>query len=86
VWPSNYVDYYDWLGWVNRSAVESVNSFLKGFRSLGWYSGLENFMSILPLLLDAYNANLKRVDDAKLLVAIAAGIWTAAIRQGLLGG
>lgn len=84
--PSNSVDYYDALHWGNTSAVESVNSFLKGFRSLGWYSGLESFMVILPLLLDAYNASLKRVDDAKLCVAIAAGVWAAAIRRALLQG
>jgi hypothetical protein len=84
--PSNSVDYYDWLHWVNTSAVESVNSFLKGFRSLGWYSGLDNFMIILPLLLDAYDASLRRVNDAKLFVAIAAGVWTTAIRGVLLRG
>jgi hypothetical protein len=67
--PSNSADSYNCLCWVNTSAVESVNSFLKGFRSLGWYSGLDNFMVILPLLLDAYNANLRRVNDAKLFVA-----------------
>jgi hypothetical protein len=83
---SNFADSYDLLGRINTSAVESVNSFLKGFRSLGWYSGLDNFMVILPLLLDAYNANLKRVDDAKLFVAIAAGLWTTAIRGVLLRG
>jgi hypothetical protein len=84
--PSNSADSYDSLRWVNTSAVESVNSFLKGFRSLGWYSGLDNFMVILPLLFDAYNANLRRVDDAKLFVAIAAGLWTTAIRGILLRG
>jgi hypothetical protein len=84
--PSNSANSYDCLRWVNTSAVESVNSFLKGFRSLGWYSGLDNFMVILPLLLDAYNANLGRVNDAKLFVAIAAGLWNTAIRGILLRG
>lgn len=84
--PSNCVDYYDSLRWVNTSAVESVNSFLKSFRSLGWYSSLESFMVILPLLLDAYNSGLNRVDDAKLRVAIAAGAWAAAIARTLLQG
>jgi hypothetical protein len=84
--PSNSADSYESLHWVNTSAVESVNSFLKGFRSLGWYSGLENFIVILPLILDAYNANLRRVDDAKLFVAIAARVWSVGIRGLLLRG
>ncbi|GAQ90556.1 hypothetical protein KFL_006550060 [Klebsormidium nitens] len=82
--PSNSVDLYESLNWVNTSAVESVNSFLKGFRSLGWYSSLESFMVILPLLLGGYNAALRRVDDAKLCVAIAATCWTVGMRLALL--
>jgi hypothetical protein len=84
--PSNSADSYDSLCWVNTSAVESVNSFLKGFRSLGWYSGLESFMVILPLLLDAYKAGLKWVDDAKLGVEIAASMWSIAVCAVLLRG
>jgi hypothetical protein len=84
--PSNCPDNYDALHWVNTSAVESVNSFLKGFRSLGWYSGLESFMVILPLLLGGYNSSLRRVDDAKFSIAIAAAAWTAAISWRLLLG
>ena len=84
--PSNCPDSYDALHWVNTSAVESVNSFLKGFRSLGWYSGLESFMVVLPLLLGGYNQVLKRVDDEKLAVAIAAGKWTVGIPKRLLIG
>ncbi|GAQ88268.1 hypothetical protein KFL_004140040 [Klebsormidium nitens] len=82
--PSNCPDTYPFLHWVNTSAVESVNSFLKGFRSLGWYSGLESFMVILPLLLGGYNQTLKRVDDSKLAIAIAAAVWTAGVRTRLL--
>lgn len=84
--PSNSADLYDSLNWVNTSAVESVNSFLKGFRSLVWYSGLESFMVILPLLLGGYNAALRRVDEAKLCIAIAAGCWSVGVRHGLLLG
>lgn len=82
--PSNSTDSYDALHWVNTSAVESVNSFLKGFRSLGWYSGLENLMVILPLLLDGYNKTLRRVDDSKLAIAIAAAVWTIGFLNRLL--
>ena len=63
-----------------------MNSFLKGFRSLGWYSGLDNLMVILPLLLGGYNQALKRVDDAKLAIAIAAGLWAIGVRKRLLLG
>jgi hypothetical protein len=42
--------FYDELRWVNTSAVESVDSFLKRFRTLGWYSGLESFMVFLLIL------------------------------------
>jgi hypothetical protein len=84
--PSNCPDKYDVLNWVNTSAVESVNSFLKGFRSLGWYSGLESFMVILPLLLGGYNSSLKRVDNAKLSIAFAAAMWTVGIQRRLLLG
>jgi hypothetical protein len=84
--PSNSVESYEALNWVNTSAVESVNSFLKGFRSLGWYSGLESFMGIMPLLLGGYNTALRRVDDAKLCVAILATCWTVGMRVGLLRG
>ena len=84
--PSNCPDSYPSLHWVNTSAVESVNSFLKGFRSLGWYSGLESFMVILPLLLGGYNSSLKRVDDAKLSIALAAAVWTVGVRARLLQG
>ncbi|GAQ93077.1 hypothetical protein KFL_012860010, partial [Klebsormidium nitens] len=84
--PSNCPDSYPSLHWVNTSAVESVNSFLKGFRSLGWYSGLESFMGILPLLLGGYNSSLKRVDDAKLSIALAAAVWTVGVRARLLHG
>lgn len=82
--PSNSSDSYDALHWVNTSAVESVNSFLKGFRSLGWYSGLESLMVILPLLLGGYNQSLKRVDDSKLAIAIAVGVWSVRVRARLL--
>jgi hypothetical protein len=84
--PSNCPDSCDALHWINtsRSTVESINSFLKGFRSLGWYLGLESFMVILPLLLGGYNQTLKRVDDAKLAIAIAAGMWTVGVRAQLL--
>ncbi|GAQ85302.1 hypothetical protein KFL_002280170 [Klebsormidium nitens] len=84
--PSNCPDSYPSLHWVNTSAVESVNSFLKGFRSLGWYSGLESFMVILPLLLGGYNSALRRVDDAKLSIAIAVAVWTVGVRAQLLQG
>jgi hypothetical protein len=84
--PSNCPDTYPSLHWVNTSAVELVNSFLKGFRSLGWYSGLGSFMVILPLLLGGYNSSLKRVDDAKLSVAIAVAMWTVRIPKRLLLG
>ncbi|GAQ83542.1 hypothetical protein KFL_001520120 [Klebsormidium nitens] len=84
--PSNSADAYDALHWVNTSAVESVNSFLKGFRSLGWYSGLESLMVILPLLLGGFNTTLKRVDNAKRGIAIAAAAWSAAIARALLQG
>jgi hypothetical protein len=77
---------YDTLHWVNTSAVESVNSFLKGFWSLDWYSGLESFIVILPILLGGYNQTLKRVDDAKLSIAIAAAVWAAGIPKRLLLG
>jgi hypothetical protein len=66
--------------------VESVNSFLKGFRSLGWYSGLESFMVILPLLLGGYNSSSKRVNDAKLSIALAVAMWTVGIPKRLLLG
>jgi hypothetical protein len=49
-----------------------VNSFLKRFRTLGWYSGLESFMVFLPIFLSVYNVDLKRVDDVKLAVAVQA--------------
>jgi hypothetical protein len=83
--PSNSADSFDSLRWVNTSAIESVNSFLKGFRSLGWYSGLENLMVILPLLVDAY-AGLKRVDDGRLCIAIVASCWSVGVRHKLLLG
>ncbi|GAQ91906.1 hypothetical protein KFL_008790030, partial [Klebsormidium nitens] len=82
--PSNATDFYDELRWVNTSAVESVNSFLKRFRTLGWYSGLESFMIFLPILLSGYNVDLRRVDDAKLTVALPARLWSAAVRRLLL--
>jgi hypothetical protein len=82
--PSNCADNYDALYWVNTSAVELVNSFLKGFRSLGWYSGLERFMVVLPLLLGGYNQTLERVDDGKLAIAIGAGVWSVGVRARLL--
>ncbi|GAQ92640.1 hypothetical protein KFL_010800040 [Klebsormidium nitens] len=82
--PTNSPDSYSSLHWVNTSAVESVNSFLKGFRSLGWYSGLESLMVILPLLLGGYNSSLKRVDDGKLSIAIAVAVWTGGTRAWLL--
>jgi hypothetical protein len=43
-------------------------------------------MVILPLLLGGYNQTLKQVDDAKLAVAIAAGVWTVGVRKKLLLG
>ncbi|GAQ85448.1 hypothetical protein KFL_002360010, partial [Klebsormidium nitens] len=84
--PSNCPESYCGLHWVNTSAVESVNSFLKGFRSLGWYSGLDNLMVILPLLLGGYNSSLRRVDDAKISIAIGSAVWVAGIRRRLLLG
>jgi hypothetical protein len=56
------------------------------FRSLGWYSGLESFMVILPLLLGGYNSSLRQVDDAKLSIAIGVAVWVARIRRRLLLG
>jgi hypothetical protein len=82
--PSNTTEFYDELRWVSTSAVESVNSFLKRFRTLGWYSRLESFMVFLPILLSGYNVDLKRVDDAKLAVAVQARQWSDAIRAMLL--
>jgi hypothetical protein len=82
--PSNATEFYDELRWVNTSAVESVNSFLKRFRTLGWYSELESFMVFLPILLSGYYVDLKRVDDAKLAVAVQAMRWSDAIRTMLL--
>jgi hypothetical protein len=67
--------------WVNTSAVESFNSFLVRFRTLGWYSGLEAFMVILVNLISGRNSELTRVDDAKILIAGRADLWTAAIRH-----
>ncbi|GAQ87643.1 hypothetical protein KFL_003670040 [Klebsormidium nitens] len=84
--PSNATDFYDLLRWVNTSAVESVNSFLKRFRTLGWYSGLESFMIFLSILLSGYNVDLRRVDDAKLRVTVPAGQWSEIVRRLLLGG
>jgi hypothetical protein len=84
--PSNATEFYDELRWVNTSAVESVNSFLKRFRTLGWYSGLESLMVLFPILLSGYNVDLKRVDDANLAVAVQARQWSDAIRAMLLGG
>lgn len=78
------MEFYDDLRWVNTSAVESVNSFLKRFKTLGWYSGLESFMVFLPILLSGYNVDLKRVDDAKLAVAMKARQWSDAVRAMLL--
>jgi hypothetical protein len=82
--PSNGTEFYDKVRWVNTSAVESVNSFLKRFRTLGWYSGLESFMIFLPILLSGYHVDLRRVDDAKLTVALPARLWSAAVRRLLL--
>jgi hypothetical protein len=84
--PSNATEFYDELRWVNTSAVESVNSFLRRFRTLGWYSGLESFMVFLPILLSGYNVDLKRVDNAKQLIVVQARQWSDAIRAMLLGG
>jgi hypothetical protein len=84
--PSNATEFYDVLRWVNTSAVESVNCFWKRFRMLGWYSGLESFMTFLPILLSGYNVDLKRVDDAKLAVAVPAGQWSEEVRRLLLRG
>ncbi|GAQ89497.1 hypothetical protein KFL_005300010 [Klebsormidium nitens] len=81
---AHFAPSYPSLHWVNTSAVESVNAFLKGFRSLGWYSGLESFMVILPLLLGGNNSSSKRVDDAKLSIALAATVWTVGVRARLL--
>jgi hypothetical protein len=61
-----------------------VKNFLKRFRTLGWYSGLESFVVFLPILLSGYNVDLKRVDDAKLAVAMQARQWCDAIRAVLL--
>ncbi|GAQ93025.1 hypothetical protein KFL_012570010 [Klebsormidium nitens] len=49
--PTFNPDYYDVVRWVNTSAVESCNSFLVRFKTLGWYSGLEAFMIILASLI-----------------------------------
>jgi hypothetical protein len=71
--PSNATEYYDALRWVNTAAVESaVNSFLKKFRVLGWYSGLHSLMVFLPILLSVFNVDLSRVDDGKLSIAVPA--------------
>ncbi|GAQ90961.1 hypothetical protein KFL_007070070 [Klebsormidium nitens] len=83
--PSNATEYYDALRWVNTSAVESVNSFLKKFRVLGWYSGLSSLMVFLPILLSGFNVDLSRVDDAKLSIAVPARLWSEAFRAVLLG-
>ncbi|GAQ87753.1 hypothetical protein KFL_003750030 [Klebsormidium nitens] len=83
--PSNATEYYDALRWVNTSAVESVNSFLKKFRVLGWYSGLQSLMVFLPILLSGFNLDLSRVDDAKLSIAVPARLWSEAFRAVLLG-
>jgi hypothetical protein len=66
--------------WDNTSAVESCNSFLVRFRTLGWYSGLEAFMIILANLIGGRNSELTRVDDAKILIAGRADLWTEAVR------
>jgi hypothetical protein len=79
--PSSSPDYYDMVRWVNTSAVESCNSFLVRFRTLGWYSELEAFMIILAYLISGRNLELTRVDDAIILIAGRADLWTAAIRH-----
>jgi hypothetical protein len=84
--PSNATEYYDSLRWVNTSAVESVNNFLKKFRVLGWYSRLQSLMVFLPILLSGFNVDLSRVDDAKLSIAVPARLWSEAFRGVLLGG
>jgi hypothetical protein len=63
-----------------------VNSFLKRFMTLGWFSRLESFMVFLPIILSGYNVDLRRVDDAKLAVAVQARQWSDAVRGMLLGG
>jgi hypothetical protein len=83
--PSNATEYYDALRWVNTSAVESVNSFLKKFRVLRWYSGLHSLMVFLPILLSGFNIDLSKVDDAKLSIAVPARLWSEAFRAVLLG-
>jgi hypothetical protein len=83
--PSNATEYYDALRWVYTSTVESVNSFLKKFRVLGWYSGLHSLMMFLPILLSGFNVNLSRVDESKLSIAVPARLWSEAFRDVLLG-
>jgi hypothetical protein len=70
--------------WVNTSAVESVNSFLIKFKVLGWFSGLEAFMTILANVVSGRNADLKRVDDQKIRVAGRVDFWSPAVRAALL--
>jgi hypothetical protein len=41
-------------------------------------------MVILLLLLGGYNSSLKRVDNAKLSIALAAAVWTVGVRARLL--
>jgi hypothetical protein len=82
---SNATKYYDALRWVNTSAVESVSSFLKKFRVLGWYSGLQSLMAFLPILLSGFNLDVSRVDDATLPTAVPARLWSEAFRGVLLG-
>jgi hypothetical protein len=81
VFPSSVSDYYDAVRWVNTSAIESCNSFLVRLRTLGCYFGLEAFMIILANLISSRNSELTRVDDAKILIAGRADLWTAAIRH-----
>jgi hypothetical protein len=54
--------------------------------TLGWFSRLESFMVFLPIILSGYNVDLRRVDDAKLAVAVQARQWSDAVRGMLLGG
>jgi hypothetical protein len=78
--PSNVTEYYDALWWVNTSAVKSVNSFLKKFRVLGWYSGLHSLMVFLPILLSCFNVDLSRRGRRHQVVHSHAG---EAVERGL---
>jgi hypothetical protein len=82
--PTFNPDYYDVVRWVNTSAVESCNSFLIKFKTLGWYSGLHAFMTILASLVSGRKSELVRVDDAKMGVAGNVRWWTPFVRFCLL--